>query len=160
MKDIYKTLPYRDNVACIVFKDDEFLLVQLHKWEPNWWKFPQGGIDEGEKIEDAASRELREEIGDCKIKIVGTSTHRLQYDWDDVSIQRGKCRWRGQNQRYVLVEFKDSEENIQLQEEELHTCCWVKKDKLKDHLYQEIPPFVGYWDSIEKVLTEFSSIWE
>jgi 8-oxo-dGTP pyrophosphatase MutT (NUDIX family) len=46
MKDTYKTLPYRDNVACIVFKGDEFLLVQLHLWEPNWWKFPQGGINE------------------------------------------------------------------------------------------------------------------
>lgn len=54
-------LPYRDNISCIVFKDDMFLLVQLNDWPKDFWKFPQGGIEQGETEEEAVIRELIEE---------------------------------------------------------------------------------------------------
>lgn len=41
-------LPYRNNVSCIVFRGDKFLVVQLNDWPENWWKFPQGGIEQDE----------------------------------------------------------------------------------------------------------------
>ena len=46
-------LPYRNNVSCILFREDKYLLVQLNEWPEHWWKFPQGGIRKGESEKEA-----------------------------------------------------------------------------------------------------------
>ena len=53
--------------------DGQILLVR-HSYGPDFWYFVGGGIDRGETPEDAARRELREEVG-CEIsalKQIGT----------------------------------------------------------------------------------------
>ncbi len=47
------------------------------------WQMPQGGIDEGESEEECAFRELKEEIGTDKARIIARTKGWLSYDLPD-----------------------------------------------------------------------------
>lgn len=151
-------LPYRDNVAGIVFKGDKFLLVQLKGWPENFWKFPQGGMHENEAEEAAVKRELFEELGVKNFKIIGKSVHTNKYDWPLDSIEKAGFRWRGQFQRFFLVEFLGEEKDIIPDKVELQDYQWVAKDKISVMIDHNHPLFTNYKKVIEEVLTEFSKI--
>lgn len=51
----------RPSARAIIYDNDKVLLVYSKKY--NYYKFPGGGIEKGEKIEDALAREVREETG-------------------------------------------------------------------------------------------------
>ena len=64
----------RDGVSVIARDIDGQILLVRHSYGPDQWFFVGGGIDRGETPEDAARRELREEVG-CEIaalKLIGT----------------------------------------------------------------------------------------
>lgn len=52
-------------IACVVSRDSELLVCQrpLSKRHGGLWEFPGGKVEPGESDEDAARRELREELG-------------------------------------------------------------------------------------------------
>src|SRR5689334_381169 len=54
---------YRPNVAGILRNRDGKILICERIHVRNAWQFPQGGVDEGETLEEALVRELWEEIG-------------------------------------------------------------------------------------------------
>ena len=61
---------YRKNVGVVVFNDKHKVLMCARADKPDLqWQFPQGGIEDGEDIVEAAKRELREEtnLGFCFI---------------------------------------------------------------------------------------------
>lgn len=151
-------LPYRDNVSCVVFKNDKFLLVQLKGWPKEYWKFPQGGVHEGEMEEDTAKRELKEELGTDKFKIVGKSIHTNLYNWDNRSIELAGCRWKGQNQRFYLIEFLGEEKDIKINKKEIQNHKWATRDELPVHIDHDVVYFSNYKASIDKVLKEFEDI--
>jgi 8-oxo-dGTP diphosphatase len=51
--------------AVVVERDGKLLLGRrgAHTREPGKWSFPAGFVERGERVEDAAAREAREEIG-------------------------------------------------------------------------------------------------
>ena len=54
---------FRPNVAALMLKPEGQLLV-CERWTiPGAWQFPQGGVDDGETLEEALFREVREEVG-------------------------------------------------------------------------------------------------
>lgn len=58
-------------VGAVVFRDDEVLIVKRGK--PPFlgqWSIPGGGLLHGERLEDAARREVREETG-IEIRLIG-----------------------------------------------------------------------------------------
>ena len=61
---------YRKTVAGVIYQNNEFLLVKKLHWG-NCWGFVQGGGNDGESLEAALLRELREELG---VKDFGTPT--------------------------------------------------------------------------------------
>lgn len=51
---------YRVAIRALITQNDKVLLV---KEDEEWWAFPGGGIDHGEAIESALTREIEEELG-------------------------------------------------------------------------------------------------
>ncbi len=54
---------YRPNVAALILNTNGSLLICERSNMPGAWQFPQGGVDNGESIEQALIREVREEVG-------------------------------------------------------------------------------------------------
>jgi len=156
-----RNLPYRKNVSCVLFKDNKYLLVQLADWKENWWKFPQGGIEENEAEEDAIKRELQEELNISKFKIVTRSNQTNLYDWpEEIVIKRG-LRWRGQNQTFYLIEYLGDNSDIKITDfDEVRKFRWVTKTELFKLIDQKDKIFSGYIEVIKKIFKEFEDFLE
>ena len=103
-----KELGYRLNVGLIVVNDIGKLLLCKRKDSENW-QFPQGGIDLGEKPEQAALRELYEEVGIDRsdVQEITSSEGWYKYDLPEASIQKYffKNKFRGQKQKWFLFKL-------------------------------------------------------
>ena len=102
---------YRPNVAMIIVSNNypqkkEIFIAQRNDMK-DMWQFPQGGIDSGEEVEKALFRELEEEIGTDKAKIVGEYPEWISYDFPEKIAKKMKP-YRGQTQRYFLLKLKKS----------------------------------------------------
>ena len=99
------------------------------------WQMPQGGIDRGESPRKAAIRELKEETGTDKVRILAKSSRWLDYDLPkDVSRRIWKGRYRGQTQRWFAMRFLGSDSDIVLDNHhrEFTAYRWVPIDRLVD----------------------------
>ena len=108
------------------------------KKEPGgWWQMPQGGIDEGETPAVAALRELQEETGIRRARIVGESSDWHHYDLPNHLM--GKLwggKHRGQKQKWFAIRFDgpDSEINIAPDDhdQEFEAWRWAALDEVLD----------------------------
>ncbi len=127
---------YRPNVAAIVLSDNypdkkEIFIAQRNDLL-DIWQFPQGGIDEGEEVKEALFRELEEEIGTDKVKIVAEYPEWLSYDFPP-KIAKNMKPWVGQKQRYFLVKLeKDAVINLDTEHPEFSDYKFVKVDDVLD----------------------------
>lgn len=151
-------LPYRDNVSCVLFRKDKYLLVQLNDWPEHWWKFPQGGINKGESEKEAVHRELQEELGISKINIIKKSFRMNKYDWSLDSVKLAGYRWRGQIQKFYLVEYLGNDDEIAINKDELNQYQWVELKNLFKYIDHDHQNFSNYKQIIEKVLIEFGKL--
>lgn len=156
----YKHLPYRNNVSCVVFKKKKFLLVQQISWPDNFWKFPQGGIDDDESEEVAAHRELLEELSTDKFKFIAKSKHINQYDWTDDAVKLAGNKWRGQIQKFFLVEYLGNDQDIKINEDEIKKYKWVGLKDLFLHIDSDNKNFKHYKNTIEKIISEFKKYFD
>lgn len=89
------------------------------------WQMPQGGIDDGETAEQAAWRELREEVGTDKAELLAASAAWLSYDLpDDLSRRVWQGRYRGQTQRWFAFRFTGDDADIDLEVHEAEFRAW------------------------------------
>ncbi len=106
-----KKVLYRPNVAMIIVSNNYPKKIELFIAQRNdltdIWQFPQGGIDKGEEVHEALFRELEEEIGTGKAKIVAEYPEWISYDFPEKIAQRMKP-FSGQIQRYFLLKLKKS----------------------------------------------------
>ena len=71
MKEKYKNLPLRSGVGIVVLnKKNQIFLAKRIDNPKNFWQMPQGGVDDGENFFNAALRELEEETGMKKVKLI------------------------------------------------------------------------------------------
>ena len=75
-----ESLPYRPCVGVMLLNDRGQVFVARRCDSKDAWQMPQGGIDEGEGVHEAALRELKEEIGTDKAEILGETAEKLRYD--------------------------------------------------------------------------------
>lgn len=74
---IYGVLTCSDAVGVLPFLDDDtILLIRQYRYvaKQATWEMPTGGVHQGEALEDAAQRELAEEIGHRAGRLVHVST--------------------------------------------------------------------------------------
>jgi putative (di)nucleoside polyphosphate hydrolase len=80
-----------------------------------WWQMPQGGIDDGEDPERAALRELYEETGMRSVEVVASIPAWLTYDLPpELQGIAWGGRYRGQKQRWFLVRFTGTDDEISI----------------------------------------------
>ncbi len=96
---------YRKNVAAFVLNDKGQILACRRADQYHSWQLPQGGVDQGESLEQAVLRELKEEIGTDDVEIIDVLPQAIRYDWPPHVHRHGFC---GQEQHYFLVRLKNS----------------------------------------------------
>ena len=102
--------PYRVNVAAVVLNPAGKILTG---WKHGTWQLPQGGVVAGETFRAAVLRELREEIGTDKFRVLAASRRLYSYDWPAAkTVSRRKRAYRGQRQRYFLVRFTGTRKDL------------------------------------------------
>lgn len=110
------SLPYRPCVGLCLFNAEGKVFVGERLDGPGAWQMPQGGIDAGEAIIDAAFREMREEIGTDKAEILRIHDRVLRYTIPDEV--RARISWgsvyAGQEQTWVALRFTGAEADIRL----------------------------------------------
>lgn len=150
------TLPYRPCAGIMMHNDEgQIFVARRLDMRSEAWQMPQGGIDEGEDAQEAALRELEEEIGTAKAEIVAQSQQWHHYDLPDHLIgQLWKGRYRGQKQRWFLLRFtgKDCDINLETDHPEFSAWRWAP---LKD-LPSLIVPFKR--DLYKQVIEEFGPL--
>lgn len=107
---------YREIVSAIIVNRDKKVLMCEHAWIDDAWQFPQGGVEEGESEEDALMRELYEEIGTDKFKILEKSDSKVKYHLP--YYLRDKYGIDGQEQRFFLLYFYGSDDEIRFDNQE------------------------------------------
>jgi len=149
-------LPLRPGVGAILLNDRrEVFIGQRTDSRGPAWQMPQGGIDADEPPAIAVRRELTEEIGTSRFRMITESAGWYDYDLPPELVGTvWGGRYRGQSQKWYAFHFLGSDADIDLaaHEAEFSAWQWLAADRLTDL----IVPFKR--DLYRAVLAEFAPI--
>lgn len=148
--------PYRRSVGIALINAQGWVFVgQRRDSSAPAWQMPQGGIDKGEEPRAAAMRELHEEIGTDKAKIIAETPDWVRYDLPpEIADKMWKGKYRGQEQKWFLMRFEgtDSDINLDTAHPEFSAWKWLPFAQLPNVI-------VGFKREIyEKVVAAFRPI--
>lgn len=136
MKTNLSSLPYRSCVGMMLLnRADQVFVAKRIDMVTEAWQMPQGGVDDGEDLRQAALRELEEEIGTNKVEILAESHEWLHYDLpEDLIPKVWGGKFRGQTQKWFLMRFTgdDSDINILTEHPEFSEWRWAKPEALPE----------------------------
>ena len=117
---------YRPGVGIMLLNTrGEIFIGRRADVQPEAWQMPQGGIDKGETPQQAAMRELKEEIGTDNAEIIAESRGWLYYDVpEELARKAWGARWKGQRQKWFVMLFKGDESEIDLAGEHPEFSAW------------------------------------
>lgn len=149
-------LPYRQNVGVMLANARGHVFVgQRLDHVSDAWQMPQGGIDPGEDARTAALRELEEETGVSPdlVTVEAETEGWVTYDLPaDLIPKLWKGRFRGQEQKWFLLRFHGTDDQVRIDTEHPEFSQW--KWLSPDQLVANIVPFKRA--VYEAVLAEFS----
>ena len=122
---------FRPCAGIIVTRDDGKVLLCERNDFPGQWQFPQGGIEEGETIEQAARRELWEETSLQNVATVAVCQTPIRYRFpSDIDIKR-KWQYAGQDMYWSIFRLigDESEINLATKEPEFRAYAWKDIDE-------------------------------
>ena len=137
---------YRPNVG-IVLINNAGQVLWARRSRHDGWQFPQGGIEQGETLEQAAYRELYEEVGlrQQNVELVGRTRDWLRYDVPG-SLRSRSTKFKGQKQVWFLMKLLASDRAI----------CLDHSDAPEFDQWQ----WVDYWLPPRKVVSFKRSVYE
>ncbi|NCP13621.1 MAG: RNA pyrophosphohydrolase [Sphingomonadales bacterium] len=153
-------LPYRPCAGFMLVNGDGLVFVgqRIDPSAHGFWQMPQGGIDKGEDVREAALRELEEEtgIGAHLVEVIAPTSRTIAYDLPDELLGKvWKGKYRGQEQHWFLGRFLGTDADINLEAHhpaEFNEWRWIAPGLLPD----VIVPFKR--DVYETVLAEFRDL--
>ncbi|WP_250295091.1 RNA pyrophosphohydrolase [Wolbachia endosymbiont of Oedothorax gibbosus] len=146
---------YRSCVGIMLFNKQGHVFVGKPFHIESYWQMPQGGVDDGEELEQAALRELLEEVGTDKAEIIAKNKDWIYYDLPKEIIPicwNGK--YSGQKQRWFLMKFCGEDKDININ--------YTNHPEFKEWRWQDVDGLVASAISFKKqvyrtVIEEFSS---
>ena len=146
---IKSDLPMKIGVGVILLNNKNEVFVGKRRDNPSiHWQMPQGGVDGKETLIDAAKRELFEETGIKKVKIIKEIDKWLEYELPENLIGIiWKGKFRGQRQKWFIARFlgQDNEVNLDKHNMEFIDWKWINFEELpkvivkfKKNLYETL----------------------
>ncbi|MBP5399677.1 MAG: RNA pyrophosphohydrolase [Alphaproteobacteria bacterium] len=117
---------YRKCVGIVVYNNDKKVLLCERSDMRGQWQFPQGGIEKGESIIDAAYRELWEETSIVSVEKPKIFEKTFRYDFPFEVAK--KFVYVGQEICWVFLEFVGKEDEINLVTDGQEFVAWKWAD--------------------------------
>ncbi|QOD38362.1 RNA pyrophosphohydrolase [Candidatus Wolbachia massiliensis] len=106
---------YRPCVGIMLFNKQGYIFVGKRFDSDSYWQMPQGGVDDGEELEQAALRELLEEVGTNKVETVAKNKDWIYYNLPEEIIPTcWNGQYSGQKQRWFLMKFDGENKDINI----------------------------------------------
>ncbi len=106
-------MEYRPNVCLIILNVEGKILLGLRAGPISVWQLPQGGIESGDSLTDAALREAEEELGTSSFEVITTLESKHKYDFSKPK-NYGGSTFCGQSQSYVVLRFVGVDSEIRV----------------------------------------------
>ncbi|MFH1427335.1 MAG: WecB/TagA/CpsF family glycosyltransferase [Patescibacteria group bacterium] len=134
---------YRPNVVCLLYKKENniFKILLLERVDqPGHWQIPQGGIDK-ENLITAGKRELEEEVGSNKFKVIKILKSVYRYKFTENNTCAGISSrlvhgYKGQKQSLLIAEFFGSDKDIKINFWDHSNWKWVDCDKVVNEVHE------------------------
>ncbi|MEQ1849459.1 MAG: NUDIX domain-containing protein [Candidatus Peribacteraceae bacterium] len=128
----------------------EVLLVHKPR-KHDAWQLPQGGIEEGETVSEAALRELQEETGIVVSSVLYESPIRYRYDFSTGFLRRHSPINHGQELLFAVA-LAPPEVRVTVDEREIDGFRWVLPENIHSFVKRK-----EYLDTIMQVIDEYRS---
>ena len=140
----------------ILNANKEILVGRRLDHPSGYWQMPQGGIDENENPKEAVWREMMEEIGTNKAKLIKVSSQWINYDIPPETLKTLPWghKYIGQRQKWFAFDFlgEDKDINVGTDSPEFSEWKWAELDSIVGN----IVPFKRNVYSI--ILEEFKDL--